>query len=374
MRAAVRFFRKTAAEDNNPYKVDESRIAVGGFDAAGFGSNSVAYLKRYDQLLLPKFLDFGTTPPTPFIIPEVHGDPYGIEEAAINIPNHPSYSSDVSAVLDFEGGVGDISWIEAGDPPTISFQARSKFSNAGIRDVTIGVGGSIIIAEGAFPDTIVFTAQTEGNQDVFLNNIEIDPLTEKARSLTGGLEGLYLYTPFRQEGSVQCDMTAGVPPVSYGGNTYAWNWYNEATFGAIWDMVPNQTIPSDIFICEYNTREGNPNDPVISRMMIDTFIQYMTPRLALAMGLRQTTSAPTLRAQEVSFKAFPNPATHRINLSASDEISTVRLLDLGGRVLLQQKISASNQSINVSLLPAGMYILEVAFDKGILHQKVTVSR
>ena len=205
MRNAVRFFRKTAVEDGNPHRIDVERIAVGGFDAAGFAANNVAYLKTIDQTLLPKFLDFSTMLATPFIIPKVHGDPCGIEQALLNIPNHPTYSSDVSAVIDFEGGLGDISWIEAGDPPTISFQRKDKFDNAGIRDVTIGVGSSIIIAEGAFPDTIVHTTQGLGNQDVFLDNVEVDFLTERARMQTGGLEGLMLFTPDTMR--VLCNVT-----------------------------------------------------------------------------------------------------------------------------------------------------------------------
>ncbi len=374
LRSAVRFFRKTAAEDGNPFKIDASRIAVGGFDAAGYAANNVAYLKTTDQVLLPKFLDFSMMPSLPFIIPEVHGDPYGVEEALLNIPNHIDYSSDVSAVIDFEGGLGDISWIEEGDPPTITFQQINKFNNAGIRDVTIGVGGSIIIAEGAFPDTIVHTTQTLGNQDVFLNNVEIDDLTEKARAATGGLEGLYLYTPFTQEGSVQCDPTAGVPAVNYGGNTYAWNWYDEATFGAIWDMVPGQTIPSDLFICQYNTGEGNPNDPAISRMMIDTMVRYMTPRLVAAMGLLETTSVIHLQKDEVGLQLYPNPAVNEINISAAEEINSILVKDLNGRVIVHKEQLGDNHLISVSQLPAGMYLLEVGFKKGVVNEKLLVRR
>ena len=373
MRNAVRFFRKTAAEDGNPYRIDSASIAVGGFDAAGFAANSVAHLKNSDQTQLPKFLDFSTMPPTPFIIDQVHGDPYGIVEGVLNIPNFPTYSSDVSAVIDFEGGLGDISWIEAGDPPTISFQAKNKFNNPGIRDVTIGVGGSIIIAEGAFPDTIVFTTQALGNQDVFLNNVEVDFLTERARMQTGGLEGLLLYTPQTMEGSVQCDMTAGVPAVNYGGNTYAWNWYDEAIFGAIWDMVPNQTIPSDIFICQYNTGEGNPNDPAVSRAMIDTMIQYMTPRLVLAMGLGDTaTTSVDLDAAEVAFKAYPNPVNAQLSLIAREEMQEIQIRDLSGKLVLSRSIRSLSTRESLSHLRSGLYILEVKFAKGTVREKLSV--
>jgi hypothetical protein len=307
------------------------------------------------------------------VIQEVHGDPYGIEQALLNIPNYPTYSSDVSCVLDFEGGLGDISWVEAGDPPTISFQAINKFDNAGIRDVTIGVGGSIIIAEGAFPDTIVYTSQTLGNQDVFLNNVDVDDLTEKARNLTG-VEGLYLYTPFTQEGSVQCDMTAGVPPVNYGGNTYAWNWYDEATFAFIWDMIPNQTVPSEIFICQYNTSEGNPNDPAISRMMIDTMIRYMIPRLVAAMQLGNTTGLQELNPQDVSFQLYPNPSADFVNLRAAQKIQHIQVKDLSGKVLESRKVNEWQTEIPVYGYAPGFYIFEISFNEGILHQKALIAR
>ncbi len=374
MRAAVRFFRKTAAEDGNPYKIDPERIAVGGFDAAGFAANNVAYLKSSDQTLLPKFLDFSTSPATPFIIPEIHGDPYGIEEAALNIPNHPTYSSDISAVIDFEGGLGDISWIESGDPPTISFQRKSKFDEPGIRDVTIGVGGSIIIAEGAFPDTIVHTNQALGNQDVFLNNVEVDFLTERARQQTGGLEGLLLFTPVTMEGSVQCDMTAGVPPVNYGANTYPWNWYDETVFAATWNMVPNQTIPADQFICQYNTSEGNPNDPDISRAMIDTMLQYMAPRLVAAMQLGETTTSTILSKSAVGLKVWPNPSSLQLNLTAELSMQKVEMWDLQGKLIFAQEINAKVARVTLPPGPDGLYFLGVEFKNGNVYHKISVTR
>ena len=372
MRNAVRFFRKTAAEDGNPHRIDVERIAVGGFDAAGFAANNVAYLKTIDQTLLPKFLDFSTMPATPFIVPEVHGDPYGIEQALLNLPNHPTYSSDVSAVIDFEGGLGDISWIEAGDPPTISFQRKDKFDNAGIRDVTIGVGGSIIIAEGAFPDTIVHTTQGLGNQDVFLDNVEVDFLTERARMQTGGLEGLMLFTPDTMQGSVQCDMTAGVPAVGYGANTYPWNWYDEAVFGAVWDMVPNQTVPSSIFICQYNTSEGNPNDPAISRAMIDTLIQYMTPRLVAAMQIGGTTSTVELTDQDVGFATWPNPVKESLHLRADEVIRELEIRDLQGRLVFRTVLDTEQAQIQIGNLPGGMYVLCARFEQGLIQKKLIV--
>ena len=373
MRNAVRFLRWDAGMNGNTFAIDSTKMAVGGFDAAGFASQSVAHLKTVEQTLLPKFLDFSTIPPTPFVAEELLSNPYGTTNRPLNIANYPDHSSDVNVVIDFEGGLGDFSWIEAGDPPVISFQARNKFNNPGIRDVTIGVGGSIIIAEGAFPDTIVYQAQQLGNQDIFINANFDDELSQMALERNGGIEGLFLYSPVTMEGSVQCDETAGVPAVNYGGNTYAWNWYNEEVFAFIWDMVPGQTVPSDIFICQYNTSEGNPNDPAISRMMIDTLQEFMVPRLVIAMGLDMSTDVDNISKEEVGFKAFPNPTSGLLNLRAEEAIQAIQLFDLSGKLVFERsRLNHHNLQIRTNYFAPGLYFAKVQFEQGVITEKISV--
>ncbi len=370
----VRYFRKTAAEDGNPHGVDASKVAVGGYDSAGFAAHSAANLKTADQTLLPKFLDLSTMPATPFVDPAFYGNPQATNEGFINVPNYPDYSSEISAVISMEGGLGDFNWIEAGDAPVIGFLRRDKFDEPGIRDVTEGTTSEILIPDGAFLDTIVHRNIELGNHDIFINANLDDPITQVAMARSGGLEGLFLFDPPRIEGEVQCDPTPGVSANTWGANTYPWNAYDEAFFTAVWSSIPDQPVPADIQICNYNTGQGNPNDPALSLAYIDTMARYIAPRLVLAMGLNETVSSVDNSLKPVlGFQAYPNPATDNILLSANEEIKSIQVFDLNGREVIQlDGVNNTQHLLNVSTLSKGMYFTKIKFEKGLISEKLLI--
>ncbi|MEZ5043624.1 MAG: T9SS type A sorting domain-containing protein [Saprospiraceae bacterium] len=373
MHNVVRFLRMNAAEQGNTFRIDASKIAMGGFDSAGWGAASLIYLKNVSQVAnLVKFVDLSTMPPTPFIIEEIHGNPQGTNEAFLNIPNHVGYSSAVSAVINIEGGLGDLSWIEAGDPPIISIQRRTSFNGKGIRDVSLTAGGSIIIPTGAFADTIMYRSQELGNQDVLINAGFDDALSVNALAATGGLEGLLLYDGYKVNSTILCDPTPGADSSAYGNNSYPWNWYDAENFGAIWDGIPNQTIPSQIYICAFDADQGNPNDAAISRTFIDTMTTYIAPRLVVAMNLSTGTVDNALKPT-LAFKAFPNPASGVLNFKANKPIRRVQIVDLSGRVLFQSDgIGLLQQEIGLKGLTPGLYIAKVQFDEGTISEKILI--
>ena len=375
MHTAIRFLRKNYSEGDNTYGIDSSRIAIGGFDSAAWGAQSLNHLKSVSQIdTLPKFLDFSTQPPTPFVVEDFHGNPEGTNQTPLNIPNHVGYSSEVDAIINITGGLGDLSWIQPGDAPIIGFQRKSSFSGVGIRDVSLTAGGSIIIPTGAFLDTIIHTSQALGNQDIFINANLDDELTTKSVAATGGLEGLYLYEGRKIELTQLCDPTPGADSTSFGNNSYPWNWYDAATFAAIWDGVPNQTIPSSIYMCGFNASEGNPNDPALARQMVDTLVSYMAPRLVIAMNLNEGTSAVNNALKsELQFKAYPNPTNNQIRFQASEAIRFVKLMDINGRLIYSSdNVNATQHQMQVHNFPKGLYIATVGFDAGTVAEKILV--
>ena len=375
MHNVVRFLRMHAAEQGNTFRIDPTRIAIGGFDSAGWGAASLAHLKTVSQVdTLVKFVDLSKMPPEPFVIEAVHGNPQGTDQALLNLPNFPTYSSEVSAVINIEGGLGDLSWVEAGDVPMIAFQRRTSFTSRGIRDVSLTAGGSIIIPTGAFPDTIITRAQALGNQDIFINAGFDDALTEDAVASTDGLEGLMLYSGQKVNLTVLCDPTPGADSSSYGNNNYPWNWYDEDVFGAAWDGVPNQTIPSQIYICGFNASEGNPNNAEASRIFIDTMTNYIVPRLAVAMNLGDLVdNTNNALKPELAFSAFPNPSSGKVTFRANEPIRTVQVIDLSGRVVSQWTgVNQLQETMDIGALPNGIYVARLRFDKGIVTEKILV--
>jgi len=368
MRTCVRFFRKNAAEDGNTFGIDPERIAMGGFDAAAYAAYNVAYLKRFDQIELPKFVDFSKQPPEVFIDTTLYGNPYGTQERILNIANYPQYSSDVSVVFGFQGGLGDFSWIEAGDPPAIAVQNTTEFPLTGIRDVTIGATGDIIIAEGARPDTIAYQSQDLGNHNVWIDQFD-DPLTQLALERSGGIEGLLLLKPEVREGEVLCDSTAGAQPNSYGSNTYPWNWYDEQLFSTLWNFIPDQTVPGDVQVCRENL--GNPNDPALSRSYVDTLARYIAPRIITAMNAGTSTSRSGQLKTNHFVKIYPVPAKQSVIIQSENVISSYEITDITGRQWLRKtRVNLKEMTIQQDGMPAGFYMVRLYFDNGFQIHKI----
>lgn len=65
---------------------------------------------------------------------------------------------------------------------------------------------------------------------------------------------------------------------------------------------------------------------------------------------------------------YPNPAGDFLNIEyATNEDLNIEILDISGKLLLKQQVSADNKSISTAHLPKGMYILAASNDKGVAH-------
>ena len=113
LKAAVRYFRKDFA-NGDTYGVDPNTIFVGGYSAGGIAALHLAYLDNVSDL-----------PTSPDDIQAVANNLGGIEGDAGN----NGFSSAVSGVISFAGGINDLNWIDANDEPIVSCQ--------GDQDVTV---------------------------------------------------------------------------------------------------------------------------------------------------------------------------------------------------------------------------------------------
>ena len=114
-KSAIRYFRKDFDNGDN-YAIDPSTIFVGGYSA---GAVVAIHLPYIDVIS-----DLPTTPINVQTIVNNVGGSYGLEGDAGNY----GYSSDISGVISFAGGINDVYWIDSDDEPLVSVQGTSDLT------------------------------------------------------------------------------------------------------------------------------------------------------------------------------------------------------------------------------------------------------
>ena len=126
MKAAIRFFRKDAATNNN-YKIDPGVVFVGGTSAGAFTALHLAYMDTYAEL--PSTIDTAAL-----------GDLEGNS-------GNPGYATNVNAVINLCGALGEANWIIPGDPPLVSMH--------GTNDGTVPYATAMLYLLNIFPIMVV---------------------------------------------------------------------------------------------------------------------------------------------------------------------------------------------------------------------------
>ena len=102
-RAAVRFFRKSVAEDGNPFRIDPDAIVLGGVSAGGFIALHHAYVDDVSEI--PTAVD-----------PNGVGLGGGLEGNS----GHAGYPSEVMGVFNIAGALKTADYLSPGDEPLVS--------------------------------------------------------------------------------------------------------------------------------------------------------------------------------------------------------------------------------------------------------------
>jgi len=130
MKAAVRWFRKDAAENGNTYRIDPNEIYIAGVSAGGFITLQHAYIDNLSEL--PSYIDFDN--------PGLGG---GIEGESGN----EGYSSDIKAVISIAGALSDTTHVDMGEVSACIFH--------GTGDTVVPFDSDMLIIANTFPVTEV---------------------------------------------------------------------------------------------------------------------------------------------------------------------------------------------------------------------------
>lgn len=372
-KTCVRFFKKDAATTNT-FKVDTNKIAVGGLGSGGYTALAYGALNDPSELQLGKFLDNSQTPPVPYVNQAVSGNFDGTDNTTLNIANHVGYTSTVQMVFNVGGAMGDSSWIDAGEPPVVSFHCTEDPNAPYMTGAVIvpSTGQFVVEASGSYDVIRIANKTAINNNAIFNNSLFTDAYTAAANLNNNGMEGLYPFITPAPGAALSCTGANANPQTEQGA---PWDWWDEAAYAA----APGhpQGAPGSVMACLAKT--GNPDmSATKGKMYIDTIQGYVAPRLVCALGLPGCTPNPAgINENNATslVSMFPNPATSEINFaSKSSAIQTVELVDIAGRTVKQVVgLSTNNYTVQLDGLNAGLYFAKITLSKGgVITNRVVV--
>ncbi len=356
-KACVRFLRKDAATTNT-FKIDTGKVILGGQGTGGYIALNYISLEDPAEISLPKFISGITDATYGFVAGQSYVNQVALGDfdgfgglPQYNNPNNSvGYANNVHFVFNMGGALGDSTWLEPGDAPTVAFHVMGDPFAPYYQGIVFVPGNppqSVVDVVGS--GYIVPLANQYGNNNCFINAGFTDVYTQGANVHNQGADGLY---PF-----------ATVPPVQAG----PWEWFDSltvATEAALLGQNGTQIYQNALLT--------NPNMSKTKAMAyIDTVMGYLNPRivfcLGLATGINETPIAASISVQ-------PNPAGDYFKVSFGDLNSQVRemeLFDVSGRMVKSIAIDNSSQvTVQRGNLASGSYVIRIKTDKGEVQKKL----
>ncbi len=361
-RSCVRYFRKTVAEENNPYNISSENIGVVGVGTGGYLAYGAGTLYDFEEVQLPKFIDTQTA--LPYIDSTLYGNLFGDTQTPLCLPNHPGYSSDIEFAFNLGGAMGDISWMdgEEQEPMYAGVHATNDiFAPFTVGPVIVPTTMEFVV-NVAGTHAAISTANANGTNDGFSDILD-DPLADliaeqKTQTFTPpgfpmavqlGADNFYAFkTPF-PEGS-------------------PWDWWDKATLDLV--VAGTNAVAGTSFNADTLHRDGlitnRDMSPEKGRTYMDTIFQLMLPRSCVAMNLacQGVLSSNDLVQHEISIS--PNPAYDRIVIETGEEIMrSIVVTDISGKIVrTYNNVNDRQQIIDRNTLGSGVYIAQLLFENG----------
>lgn len=374
-RALVRYLRKTKAEDDNPYGITNNHFTMWGVGTGGYISTASATLDEYQDVVLEKFIGPDLMP---FVTLEANGDPDGLMEAPLNQVNTPGYSSEFSLSVNMGGALGDLSWLDEGDIPMISYHTPGDpFAPYDTDLLIVPTTGDLIVEVSGSYDMIERVNELGLNDD--FEAVTGDPFTAaaiettenpndpEAPSTEGGLPGLM---PFNRP--FWTNPFSGMPAPE----SDPWNAWN----AEFWSTQAHPSCPDGAPLeqCNFHVINSiNNQDMSVTKAntYLDSVFGYFIPRAFVALDLQNidTSTEDILEASEVNLQVIPNPTAgdFTISIDAALKMENVTLFDFSGRAAATYN-SLNTNTLRVSRagLVSGIYFAKVTTADGIITQKV----
>ena len=393
--AMARFLRKTVAEDDNPYRIDTSRIVFYGIGSGGYLVQAHNFLDNTDQILLNE--QFYDADGNSLIDVSSISNVEGTVETPRNVVNHPGYSSDVALTVNLGGALGDSLWIDGADneaPFIACHSATDPFAPFYYGLVTVPTNPPRAVVNVPGSNLVIDICNEEGVNDVLApaNVLPLPDIFSPLSNQVNGIVNAYKNVPFQSPIAGSSDdvfplgrdnlwtiLRTGAAAGSSGATGSTWNWFDEPRLRAIVANINQQVPTANIDVDRIIAGEGltNPNfrNPAAAKAEIDTIMAHFYPRAWYALGLEDLISSNNdiVLNETVGFTVTPNPVSDRMLLEtdATHPIRQVSIIDMSGRVVANYRgINQSSFTVQRNDLPRGSYLVRLQLDEGISTRKV----
>lgn len=366
-KSAVRFFRKDYA-NGNQWGIDTSRIILCGQGSGGWVALGYATVDKLAEIQLPKFLD-GAGVPLIDTVAIGDWDGYGGNSipGAGNMQSNLGYSNDIHMVCSMGGGMGDLSWLEAGDVPMCAVHCPTD-------PVATYTTGDVAIASIG-----VVTTDISGSYDVMKkanllgNNSILDPVNAGADAYTIAAAA----ASANAQGMMDIGGTVVGAPVD---NIFPFITGNpfEASPWDLWDSTTTVNIalalglPAAQGTAAHNSNIAQNPDMSYTKSMayMDSTLGYFCRRIVRATNLDGLAGLNDLISTESGINLFPNPANQNFTIQSDKGLITeVKIYSATGQLVkLASDLSANQVNIENLNLKEGLYLCSVKIN-GQFHTK-----
>lgn len=352
----VRYFRMNAAG----FKIDTSRIALGGIGTGGYIALAYATLDKQEEVELEKFR-YSTDPYPPMVNTGLFGDWNGIGGIPqLNIAGDPFYSTDIDVAFHMGGAMGDISWMDGNEVPILSIHCvLDPYAPYNYGNVIVPTTGVTVINQAAGGKAVQDSATYFGINTIIENRDYQDAFSARAKLINGGNEGLFaLY------------LDARTP--SFANQGSPWEWWDSTVMKSI--NFPYAGAGAE---AHGNSMYNNPDMSKTKAMAyIDTIQGFLAPRIVCAMNLpgcpAKLSSINMANQEKVNVYPNPNKGVFQVQLVSGAELEYVEVYDIHGKQIVMNTGTEARAEVNLSGHPAGVYLVKVHSASGTGTARVVV--
>ncbi len=316
-KSAVRYLRKTIAEDGNPYKIDGERIIGAGFGAGGYLPTNMMAIDQGAELYIPELQQKNEFTGQPNGTPYIDSTIQNLKGIAYLGGPHESYDFKVGMIGNYSGAIPSLKVLDTGTFPLI-VSVHSE------DDEATPYRTDLVFASGTFP-----IIEVSGSYSIH------EKLKQQGKNTFFADENRDGYTQVRVVEDTPNDNMYKNGLLTFPDQIYMWS------------------SSSDTYDQDY--------DPTYKAWM-DSVTTFSAARFQKWIG--NTSGIETVKFDEslVTFSVFPNPASDVITVKSNTKglvAETVSFVDLAGKTSKLVNVNAAERTIDISNLKDGIYYMKI---------------